>query len=776
MPLLRIATILLLTVVFSAEGRVFAQPAAEPSSSSTSTSSNMVKAIDIRGQKSISISSILSKIKTRVGQDYLQSVISDDLKRLYNTGNFSDVSVDREDYEGGTKVIITVVEKPIVDKITFSRTRQIKSHTLLSKIQTKQGKFLDNKILRDDVNTIKEFYSKKGLTMASVEIETTIDPANNKAKVHFVIKEGEKIKVRHIYVYGNKAFREKKILKVIKSRWAWLFNSGYLQEDILREDMERIHAFYEHEGYIDVKVNYALDYQSSGNLVVNIHIDEGKQYFIETVDITGYSVITEQEIRATMTEALPGKVFSRDRLGVDINNIQTFYFDKGYIFSKVDESTSLNNDTGKVNMKLTIREGELAYVNQIQIQGNTRTRDIVVRRELKLYPGDRFDGSKLRRSKERLKNLGYFEDISYDVQDTDSSNKKDLIVQVKEAKTGTFSFGGGFSTVDQVVGFVEIEQRNFDFANWPTFTGGGQQLSVRAETGSLRSNQRLSFTEPWLFDYPISGGFDLYRIQRQRDSSSGYAFDQKTLGGDLRLGKQFSDYVQGDVVYKRENITIENFDTGVSADLLAEEGENTVSSVGVGLSRDTRDSMFNPTKGLYLSGGADLAGGPFGGDKDFYRLQSRATYDIPLKFDSVLEFRVHTGIVDEYGDSTRVPIFERFFAGGARSIRGYDERKVGPIDAASEDPTGGEALLVGNIEYIIPLVDFLKLATFFDVGNVWTSIDQFGQGEYKSGFGLGFRVKTPIGPINLDYGYPLNDEPGEEERSGKFYFSISRGF
>jgi len=396
---------------------------------------------------------------------------------------------------------------------------------------------------------------------------------------------------------------------------------------------------------------------------------------------------------------------------------------------------------------------------------------------LRLYPGDRFDGEKLRRSKQRLTNLGYFEDINYDIEDTDLPNHKDLVVQVKETKTGSFSFGGGYSTVDQFVGFVEVQQKNFDFTNWPTFTGGGQNLSLRAEAGSTNNNTRLSFTEPWFFDYPISAGFDAYRSQRNRDENIGYAYDETRTGGDLRLGKSFTEFLSGDVTYRLEEVKVGNFEENISADLLAEEGKNTVSSLSFGLAHDKRDNVFNPTTGTYVSQTIDVAGGVLGGSKDFYRLTEKGSYYIPLKFDSVLEFSARAGIVKAYGDSERVPIFERFYAGGARTIRGYDERKVGPLDSVTNDPIGGESLLVGNIEYTFPLVDFLKWAVFYDIGNVWSKVSDFGKGGFKSGTGLGLRVRSPIGPINLDYGFPLNKAPGEEKKSGgKFYFSISRGF
>ncbi len=375
-----------------------------------------------------------------------------------------------------------------------------------------------------------------------------------------------------------------------------------------------------------------------------------------------------------------------------------------------------------------------------------------------------------------MRNLGYFEDVNYDIEDSDSPTKKNLVVLVKEAKTGSFSFGAGYSTVDQLVGFAEIEQKNFDFTNWPNFTGGGQNLSMRLEGGSTRKNTRLSFTEPWLFDYPISAGFDLYMTEHDKERNVGYGYNEKRIGGNLRLGRRFGEYASGGVTYRRENVEIADFDATVSADLKEEEGKNTLSLLGFNWATDWRDSSITPTKGLYLSSGFDIAGGIIGGDKDFYRLSTRDSYNIPFKFDSTLEFRLRAGIQNAYGDSEKVPIFERFYAGGERTIRGYDERAVGPVDSVTIDPIGGESMLVGNIEYTIPVISYVKLATFIDSGNVWSKMSDVGSGGFKTGAGFGLRVKTPIGPVNLDYGIPFDVVPGSEKKTGKFYFSVSRGF
>jgi outer membrane protein insertion porin family len=734
-----------------------------------------VGAITIEGNKSIGIATILAKIKTRVGQEYRQNVISDDLKRLYNTGYFSDVRVDRKEEVEGLKVIITVVEKPIVEEITFSKLRYFNKKVLLSKIKTQVGKFMDKKVLNDDINTIKEMYQKKGLTQ--IEVEDFLDEATNKITLHFIVREGFRVKIKKINILGNAAYNDDKIIKAMKSRSSWLFNSGYLKEDVLAEDMDRIQAFYEKNGYIDAKATYKVDSLRQGLMNVDISVEEGKRYYIGDIAVSGNAIVSTPEIELAMKDMRKGKIFSKARLADDVANIKSLYFDRGYIFAKVNESTSLDTNSGQVDLKLDVQEGGIAYIDKIKIQGNTQTRDIVIRRELRMYPGDQFDGVKLRRSKERLSNLGYFEDVNFDIEDTDQPDQKDLVVDVKEAKTGSFSFGGGYSTVDQLIGFVEIEQRNFDFFNWPTFTGGGQKISARAEVGSTRNNMILSFTEPWLFDYPISGGFDLYRSQHNREKDTGYAYDQTTVGGKLRFGKEISEYLSVGTYYRLENVDISHMEDNVSADLKAEEGKSLLSAVGLSVTNDHRDSTISPTKGWVGTVSSDVAGGPFGGDKDFYRLETNGSYYVPFKFSSVLELSGRVGMVKAYGNSSKVPIFERYFTGGARSIRGYDERGVGPIDAVTEDPIGGDSIFVGSVEYTIPLIDVIKLAAFYDVGNVWDRYNDLLSGKLYSGAGMGLRIKTPIGPMNLDYGVPLNKAPNQSSRdSGKFYFSVSRGF
>lgn len=739
----------------------------------------MVTAVEVNGNKSISINTILSKLKTRVGSPFQESIISDDLKRLYLMEYFSDIKIDSEPYKDGVKVIITVAERPIIEKISFSGNRRsVSDERLKEALKSKETQYLDHPRLSEDVDELKKLYIKKGYGQVQAEYNVKVDEATNKAKVEFKLDEGRRQRIKRIYVEGNLNFSDRKILGIMKTKRAWLFNSGVMKEDVLKEDMDRVRAFYRKNGFIDVTVDneYTIDPRRRF-IYITVKISEGKKYLVGTVSVRGNQDIAETEILGRIKQCTPGKVYNDEALKEDIMNIQGLYFDRGYISASVQDNTSVNSFTERIDIVFSITENQIAYVNKVSIRGNVKTRDVVIRREMRIKPGERFDGDKLRRSKERLQNLGFFEEVSYDTEDTEEPQKKDLIVEVKEAKTGMFSFGGGYSTVDQFVGFIEVEQKNFDWKNWPYFTGAGQDLKLRASMGSLSQGYDLSFTEPWLFDYPVSFGFDLYKRTHERESDVGYGYDEDVTGGDLRLGKEISEYLRADMTYRYDDIDISDVSADATQDLKDEAGTNVISSLEYGMTFDSRDNVFNPTRGNILGGSFMWAGGPFGGDKEFWKFFGTAAHYTGMFSGSVLESKVRTGLADTYDDTAKIPIFERFFAGGSGTVRGYRERKVGPVDASSGDPLGGESLLVGNLEYTYPIVSFFKLATFYDIGNVWTNMQDITLSDLKSGTGLGVRLKTPIGPLSLDYGIPLNKESGEDKRGGgRFHFSMSHGF
>jgi len=760
-------------------------------SSEVAPSIKNVIAIEVKGNKSISTNVIISKMKTRIGSAYQENIISDDLKRLYLLGFFSDIKIDTEAYKDGLKIILNVVERPIIEKINFAGINRItmKDEKLKQQLKSKETQYLDYPSLTEDVHTLKKMYEKIGYNQVDITYKVELKAETNKATVNFNVVEGQKVHIKNIIIQGNKSFSSGRILKLLKTKRAWFFNAGVLKEDVLKEDMERVKSFYQREGFTDVAVENEVnpDVKNPYLLYVTIRIIEGKKYLVGSVVIQGYKDITEKAILSHLSECVPGKVFSAEAMKKDSVSIQGLYFDRGYISAQVQESTIVNPDTGRVDITYAISENQVVYVDKIKVRGNIKTKDVVIRRELRIHPGEKFDGEKLRRSKERLTNLGYFEDISYDTEDTQVPDKKNLVVDVKESKTGSFSFGGGYSTVDQFVGFVEVEQKNFDWRNWPYFTGAGQDLRVRASIGNLSDGAELSFTEPWMFDYPVSFGFDVYRREHKQDTDVGYGYDETVTGGDLRLGSEISEYWKDEIMYRLDSVHISNIDTSATSSSLQDEaGTNLISSITPSLTYDSRDNIFYPRKGNYLTTSMEFAGGPLSGDKNFWKFFGQASHYVPMPHNAALEFRGRIGLAQPFGDSSSVPIYERFFAGGAYTLRGYDERKVGPVDSNTSDPLGGASLLVGNIEYTYPLFTFLKVAAFYDIGNVWDKIGNIGSskdtsginsGGFKSDFGLGFRINTPIGPIMLDYGIPLDKQSGESsKKSGRFNFSASHGF
>jgi len=744
-----------------------------------------ITVLDIEGNEGISSSVILSKIKTRVGQPYSVNIARDDIKRLYELGYFSDIKIILEDYQDGIKVVFSLKKKPIVATIAFKGVKSMNREKIRKVTNTQAGQYLDYVKLNQDVKEIQTLYEKRGFSNAAVEYKVNLDSQQEKADIDFIIEEGKRVKIKRITLFGVNSFKDKRILKLMKTKKKGWFRAGLLKEDDLEEDLERILSFYRANGFADVKAEKEVE-RTRNYIYITITVEEGKQYHVGSLALEGNNIIASSDIHDKLL-LVGGEIYTEDKLRDDAAAIQTLYFEKGYIFARVDFSTSLNPDEGLVDITYSVIENEVAYVRRVNVRGNIKTKDKVIRRELRINPGEQFDGKKLKRSRERLYNLGFFEEVGFDMLDTDNPNTKDLVVEVKEAKTGEFSFGGGYSSVDQFIGFFEIAQRNFDFKNFKTFTGAGQDLRLKAQLGSISNSFELSFTEPWIFDYPLSFGFDAYRTDRERESDVGYGFDEDRSGGDIRLAKEFGEFIKSGLTYRIENVKISNIPSDATSDLKNEEGENLISSLGFSLVRDDRDNIFSPTRGTVLGGSIEVAGGPFGGDKDFYRVIGRGVYDMPVfkigktkraeeaKY-SVLEFRLRTGIVDEFDDSESVPIYERFYLGGSNSVRGYNERKIGPLDSVTEDPLGGEAMVLANIEYVHPIVDFIKGAVFYDVGNVWADSKDLGNGGFKAGIGLGVRIKTPIGPIKLDYGFPLNEEPGEDTKTGKFHFSVSRGF
>jgi len=723
--------------------------------------------IQIIGQKAVSTQTILIQLKTKTGTAFNQSVLSQDLKRLYATGYFSDINVEVQDQENGKKVIFTVREKPVLTEITIQGNKALKEDDLRSQISSNVKDFLDSQQIKEDISIIKKSYIRKGYSQAKIDSQIDINEPTNQATCTITINEGPRVRVEKITVKGNRAFKTKKILKWMSTRRNTLLTSGFFKQEVFDQDLEKIEYFYKDQGYLDATIKHDFEYNRK-KMYITLTIEEGHQYLTGDISIKGNKLYPDSEL-STQLELKTGDIFSDIAVRQQAYKVQEYYFERGYIETRVGFNHILNSQTGKLDVIFSVKEGGLFYVNRIDIQGNLKTRDVVIRRELRILPGERFDGTKIQRSRERLYNLGFFEEVNFDTKPSEKPDRKDMVVKVKETKTGEFSFGAGYSSIDHIIGFLQVTQKNFDWRNYPTFTGDGQKLRFRAEFGSRRKDYELSFTEPWIFNRPISFGFDLYsRTSQRRD------YDETRRGGDIRLGKALGEYTRIDGMYKAEQVKIFDVASDAVSDVRLEEGTNIISSTTISLTRDTRDNVFNPVKGSLKRSSLQLAGGPFFGDKDFAKIDLLTSWYYNILKKTVLELKLRGGYVENYGDTERVPIYERFFAGGATTIRGYEDQYIGPIQ--NGDPVGGKTMLLGNLEYTIPLVKNLKTALFYDTGYVWSKPSDIDPSDVRSSIGAGIRIKTPIGPVKLDYGYGLDYTSDDKDHNGRFHFSMSHGF
>lgn len=732
-----------------------------------------VQGVEVQGNHLISTATVLAKVKTRPGDPFSQEILDEDIRRLYATGFFTDVETERRDYQGGVLVRFLLTERPVVSAIAVRGNQALREPAIRKVLNTKEQEMLDRRTLKDDMDAIERLYREKGFQLAQVTPEVTVDEATNKATVAITILEGQKVAVRALRIVGAAAFPARRLRKLLSTRRGGWFVPGYYRPEVLEDDLDKLRDFYRRAGYADVAVDKAVAFDPDRrSLAITITIQEGRPYLVGQIMLVGQVQIPEPDLRGRLT-MVANAPFSQEGMRADAVNLQSAYFALGYMTNRIEPEMVLNTETGRVDITYRITEGGVTYVDEVVIHGNTKTKDAVIRREIRVAPGERFDGEKLRRSKERLYNLGYFEEVTLDTAPGTDAGHRNLAVHVKEAKTGEFSFGGGFSSSDRVVGFAEITQKNFDLLNAPTFVGGGQELRVRATTGSRRRDQLLSFTEPWMLGHPYLFGFDLFN--RDRSRGDGYSFDLGRRGGDLRFGHAVQEYNRWDLTYRLERISVENVPDQASSVLKAEAGRNSVSALRLQLARDTRDNVFSPKRGYFAFVAGEFAGGFLGADKDFVKATWGGNRYVEFWPDQVLELRANFGVVDAHSDSATVPIFERFFAGGAETIRGYKERRVGPKDPLSNDPVGGEAMVVGTAEYSVPIASFLRGAVFYDVGNVYARVRDLASGGFRSGAGLGVRVKTPFGPMRLDAGVPINP-PSGEKRGVRFHFSASRDF
>ena len=723
----------------------------------------LVKEIAVQGNRRVQEAVILARVGAKIGSPFVANRTAEDIRAIFSLGFFDDVQVKVEDFEGGVKLTYMVVERPFVRDIVFAGNKKEDAATLQDKIDLKLGSVYNPVEVNRGADKLKEFYEQEGYFEVGItpEVEKLAD---GDVTITYRIAEGRRISIDQIVIEGAQGLTPKQVKGAMDTQEReYIVLRGTVQRQKLDEDVDRIIQLYNDFGYVQARVESSeiqVD-REKARATVRVVVVEGPQFKVGGVDVTGNAVLPIEEIRKRI-ELKTGDVFSRSKLRDSVKGITDLYSAVGRASADVAPNTLQDIPARLVNIVFEINEGPETYVERINIAGNTRSEEKILRREIPMAEGDLFTSQKLARAKQRLTNLNYFDKVEAKTAPGSAKDKIIVNIDVTEKPTGLFSIGGGYSSQDGVLGTLDLSQRNFLGKGWEVFLRlrGGENL----QTGTI------GFTEPWLFDRPLAAGFDLFNTRRILPD-----YTVESLGGDIRLGHPLGEYSRINAVYRVSQDRISDVNQLGSPQLISQEGTHLTSLVGVNLSRDTRDNVYDPTRGSTASIGLDFAGIGFG--EKFVRSVAAATYFQPLPWlEHVLSFRFTAGY--SFGwDKDSVPLFERFYLGGSNSLRQFKSLQVSPRDNTGTR-IGGNSELLGTIEYQIPLFFGIKAALFYDVGQVWGPDIQGGAkidlSDLRHGVGAGFRWNSPFGPIRVDYGIKLDQRKGES--FGEFNFSAGSSF
>ena len=737
-----------------------------------------VTEVQIVGNKKVEPEAIRSKISVKPGDVFSPSSVRNDIATIYKMGFFDDVRVDAEGASGGIRLIFNVVERPLITSFSFEGNKNIETSKIREKVNLSPYSVYNPSLVAENVEKIKLFYQGEGYYNATVL--PIIKESAKDVKVIFQIDEGSKVIISKMNFVGNSVFSDRKIRKVMVTKpyfpvWSWLMKTGTYKVVEFSQDMERIKALYYNNGYIQVMVGepQILLSQDKKKLEITIPITEGAQFRYRNIDVSGNTVFKKDELLKNVTSK-PGEIMDRDKLKQDVVALTDLYGTKGYAFASISPVINPDPEKKLVDINLDVNEGDQIFVNRINIMGNVKTRDKVIRRELKFNEGDIYDTSSLKKSYDRLKNLDFFEDMEIVPARRDQKDIVDLNVKVKEKSTGSFSIGGGYSTIDRLMAIGEVTQNNF--------LGLGEQLKFKGQFGKRSQDFNFSFTEPWLLDMPISFRVDLFKEMRVYNG-----YTKKTLGGALTLGRRFWEYysISGGYSYTDDKYSsvLETFQDEFSSTL----DLHSTSKVTANLSRDTRDNYLDTRHGSSNSIYGEYAG--LGGQNHYYKAIGDTTWFFPFYWETA--FSLHGRIGYASGISgTDLPVAERFLVGGISTVRGFNFGAIGPkvpikktdpvtgatVKKEGGQPIGGNKELIFNAEYTFPVVPALKLkgVAFFDAGRAFDNGESLGVGNLSYSAGAGFRWMSPMGLIRLEYGYVLNRKPGD--KAGKLEFSMGSMF
>jgi outer membrane protein insertion porin family len=737
--------------------------------------------IRIQGNRRIESAVILNVIKTHAGDTLDNDKTDADIKAIYKLGHFQDVQVLKEDSDKGVVLVYSVEEKAIIREIKFEGNKEITTEKLKEALDIKQNSVFSAKDLAKSVAKIKKMYGDEGYYLADVQTQVKKNSSGD-LTVTVKIAEGDKILIKEIRLDGNKAFSNRKLKGVMetKEKWfmSWLTSAGTYKEEVLKNDALLISDHYLNNGYINIKVGEPIvklnDTKTA--LDVSIGITEGEQYRIGAIGFKGDLLDPSADLQKKL-KSTPGEIFNRSILRGDIGILTDLYGDKGYAFATINPQTTLDNEKKTVDMTFDIEKGELVTIERISITGNPKTRDKVVRREMRVTETGLYSATGMKRSKQNLMNLGFFEEANIATAKGSASNKLNVNVDVKEKPTGTFSIGGGYSSLDGIIGQGSVQQANF--------LGLGLKANLSASIGGKSKTYALGLTDPYFMDTKWTLGGDLYRSER--DYTDYY---RRLTGGDIKAGYPISDAVGTFLMYKYE---VKDIYTPSAAYLTLHDtvgndtyplGTTTTSSIYSSITHNNTDYRLDPSTGLINSFSVEYAG--LGGDNKFARAITDHTYFHPLYKRLIASTKLTLGYIGEVGQT--VPIDEKFYLGGIYSLRGYKSRSVSPTKTLLVKDNygnqtnqqlymGGSKEVFGNVELTFPLLPEagLKGVMFFDYGNSFNNTSAAFSDMLMS-YGGGIRWASPIGPLRLEYGIPINPRTVLDSKSGRFEFSIGSLF
>ncbi len=721
--------------------------------------------IQVTGNQRIEPSAVITYFGMQPGQTATRYDLDNGLKKLYDTGFFSDVDVA----EDGGIVTIKVTENPSINQVIFEGNDKISKEDLEKEITLKSRSIYTRPKVQNDLKRLLDVYRRNGRYSAEITPQI-IQLEQNRVNLVYNITEGPKAFIEKITFIGNDTYDSRTLEKIISSsqeRWyQFLSDSDKYDPDRLQYDQELLRKYYFENGYADFKVKSAIAELSPQRdaFYLTFTIEEGEQYHLGKVDVVSKLPKAKMPDLAPSISTAGGDIYNATEVEDSINRMTDVLGDKGFAFVEINPDTKRRPGKEKIiDLTYNITEGPKVYVERINIFGNMRTLDEVIRREFKLAEGDPYSSSKLKRTEQKLNNLGFFEKVDIQRKPGSTPDQTQLDVEVKEKSTGEITVGAGFSTQDGPLADFGVKEKNF--------LGHGQELRARVMVGAKRQQYDIGFTEPYFLDRDLEAGFDIYKtIQDYQDNSS---FDRDAIGAVGKLSYNLSEHLKHQIRYTIEKSKISNVDPLASIYIKDQEGTDTASIFGHSLIYDERDNKFNPTSGYFWRVNQDVAGA--GGDDRFLRHEIQGEYYIPLA--KRWTFVTNGSAGNIFGLSQDVRINQRFFV-GSQQIRGFGNAGIGPRDTSTSDALGGNSYYTasGEIRFPLGLPEDLGVtgASFVDIGSLWGA-DKIGptvrdDSAMRGSAGVGVAWSSPFGPIRLDFALPFMKESYDETELVRFNF------